>query len=179
MRDMAVLGCTQPAGVSRNGAGMTGPLLTTKLFIPRPKTGTLVRSRVSDLLDQCMAAKLTLISAQAGFGKTTAIANWVHQRCAPGVVAWLSLDAGDAQPATFWTYVVTALSPSNPDLGADVLPLLENSASPTQAALTELLNRLADLEHDVVLVLDDYHLVDSPDIAEGVDFLLTHLPPRA
>ncbi|SES48990.1 LuxR family transcriptional regulator, maltose regulon positive regulatory protein [Pedococcus cremeus] len=158
---------------------MTGPLLTTKMFVPRPKAGTLVRARVSDLLDQGVSTKLTLVAAQAGFGKTTALANWVHQRCAPGLVAWLSLDSGDTDPATFWTYVVTALSATNPDIGSGVLPLLEGAGRPTPAMLTELLNRLAELEHDVVLVLDDYHLADGPDIAEAVTFLLTHLPPQA
>jgi LuxR family maltose regulon positive regulatory protein len=157
---------------------MSGPLLTTKFFIPQPKAGTLVRPRVSDLLDQGTQAKLTLVSAQAGFGKTTALATWVHQRSEPGLVAWLSLDAADTHPGTFWAYVVTALSAADPELSANVLPLLESSTSPTQAALTELLNGLAELEHPVVLVLDDYHLVDSSDIAEGVAFLLAHLPPH-
>jgi LuxR family maltose regulon positive regulatory protein len=158
---------------------MSGPLLTTKMFVPRPKPGTLVRARVSDLLDHSLSTKLTLVAAQAGFGKTTALANWVHQRCAPGLVAWLSLDSGDTHPATFWTYVVTALSATNPDIGAGVLPLLEGAGRPTPAMLTELLNRLAELDHDLVLVLDDYHLADGPDIAEAVTFLLTHLPPQA
>jgi LuxR family maltose regulon positive regulatory protein len=158
---------------------MSGPLLTTKFFIPPPKPGTLLRARVSDLLDQGRGTKLTLVSAQAGFGKTTALANWVHHRCEPGLVAWLSLDAGDTNPGTFWTYVVTTLAGPIPDLRANVLPLLESSATSPQAALTELVNRLAELEHDVVLVLDDYHLVDNPDIADGVAFLLTHLPPHA
>ena len=158
---------------------MSGPLLTTKLFVPRPRAGTLVRARVSDLLDRGAATKLTLVSAQAGFGKSTAIANWVHQRTDPGVVAWLSLDSGDTHPPTFWTYAVTALSAAHPDVGTGVLPLLEGQGTPTEAALTELLNRLAELDHDVVLVLDDYHLADSPDIADGLAFLLTHLPPQA
>lgn len=65
-----------------------------------------MRARVSDLLDQGAATRLTLVSAQAGFGKTTAIVNWVHQRSSPGLVAWVSLDPGDHRPATFWPYVV-------------------------------------------------------------------------
>ena len=73
---------------------MSGPLLSTKLFIPRPKAGTLVRSRVSDLLDQGTSTKLTVVSAQAGFGKTTAVANWVHQRTAPGVVGSIASGTG-------------------------------------------------------------------------------------
>lgn len=175
-------GCSTLHTASRgiaNGARMPGPLLTIKMFVPRPKAGTLVRGRVSDLLDQGLSTKLTLVSAQAGFGKTTAVANWVHQRCAPGLVAWLSLDSGDVHPATFWTYVVTALSATNPDIGTGVLPLLEGAGKPTPAMLTELLNRLAELDHDVALVLDDYHLADGPDIAEAVTFLLAHLPPQA
>ncbi|WP_270889958.1 LuxR C-terminal-related transcriptional regulator [Pedococcus sp. 5OH_020] len=158
---------------------MSGPLLTTKLFIPRPKAGTLVRARVSGLLDHGMSMKLTLVSAQAGFGKTTAIANWVHQRSIPGLVSWLSLDAGESDPRMFWAYVVSALSAANPDIGTELMPLLQVGGAPAPAMLTELLNRLADVERDVVLVLDDYHLVDSPDLADGVAFFLEHLPPQA
>ncbi|WP_323102166.1 LuxR C-terminal-related transcriptional regulator [Intrasporangium sp. YIM S08009] len=157
---------------------MTGPLLSSKLYVPGPRAGALERARVSDLLDRGTTTKLTLVSAQAGFGKTTAIANWVQHRSAPGGVAWLSLDPGDAVPDGFWTYVATALSGVDPDLAAGVAPLLAAGAA-LPAVLTELLNRLADLDHDLVLVLDDYHLVDGPEIADGLAFVLAHLPPHA
>jgi LuxR family maltose regulon positive regulatory protein len=158
---------------------MAGPLLNTKFFIPRPRTSTVDRPRVSDLLDQGAKAKLTVLSAQAGFGKTTAIANWVHQGPGPESVSWVSLESTDTDPDTFWTYVVTALAKQVPAITDSVLPLLGAAKAPHTAALTELLNRLAEASHEVYLVLDDYHLAETPDVAEGMTFLLGNLPPQA
>ncbi len=158
---------------------MAGPLLSTKFFIPRPRTSTVVRPRVSELLDHGATMRLTLLSAQAGFGKTSAIADWVHQGPGTGPVSWVSLDATDTDPETFWTYVVTALAKQLPDVTDTVLPLLGVGEVPSQAALTELLNRLAEATHEVYLVLDDYHLVDAPDLAAGMTFFLDNLPPQA
>jgi LuxR family maltose regulon positive regulatory protein len=158
---------------------MAGHLLSTKLFIPRPRTGTVDRPRVSELLNKGARTKLTLLSAQAGFGKTTAIANWVHEGPGPESVCWVSLDATDTEPDTFWTYVVTALAKQMPDISEGVLPLLGAAKGPSRAALTELLNRLAEAPHEVYLVLDDYHLVESPDLATGLTFLISNLPPHA
>ena len=83
------------------------------------RAGTVDRPRVSELLDRGAQTKLTLVSAQAGFGKTTAIANWVHQGPGPEPRRWVSLESTDAQPDMFWTYVVTALAPLVPDLADD------------------------------------------------------------
>lgn len=157
---------------------MPGPLLSTKLFIPHARTGTVARPRVTALLDAGAQTRLTLVSAQAGFGKTTAIATWVHQGPGTDHVAWVSLEPSDAQPDVFWTYVVTALAPLVPDLADGVLPLLNGSGPPMSAVLTEVVNRLADSTEPVVLILDDYHLVDSAPIAQGMTFLLTNLPPH-
>lgn len=158
---------------------MAGHLLSTKLFIPRPRTGTVDRPRVGELLTQGAKTKLTVLSAQAGFGKTTAIANWVHQGPGPQAVSWVSLDATDADPDSFWTYVVTALAKQIPGVTESVLPVLGAAKAPSAAALTELLNRLAEAPHEVYLVLDDYHLVDAPALAAGMTFLLNNLPPQA
>jgi LuxR family maltose regulon positive regulatory protein len=118
------------------------------------------------------------VSAPAGFGKTTLLADWFHE--ADGAdrrVAWLSLDASDHEPASFWTYVVTALQAAVPGVGASALELI-SSPMPTDLVLTTLLNELAAAPGDVWLVLDDYHLVDSREVSEGMTFLLTHLPPH-
>ena len=93
-------------------------------------------------------------------------------------MAWLSLDQGDRQPATFWTYVITALQTAVPGVGADVLPLLQSAQPPIETVLVSVLNELAATPNEVVLVLDDYHLVDGPDIRDGMTFLLEHLPPH-
>ena len=93
-------------------------------------------------------------------------------------MAWLSLDQRDRQPATFWTYVITALQTAVPGVGADVLPLLQSAQPPIETVLTTLLNELAAAPNEVWLVLDDYHLVDGPDVRDGMAFLLEHLPPH-
>ena len=93
-------------------------------------------------------------------------------------MAWLSLDQSDRQPATFWTYVITALQTAVPGIGADVLPLLQSAQPPIETVLAAVLNELAAAPNDVDLVLDDYHLVDGPDLRDGMTFLLEHLPPH-
>ena len=93
-------------------------------------------------------------------------------------MAWLSLDQSDRQPATFWTYVITALQTAVPGVGADVLPLLQSAQPPIETVLAAVLNELAATPNEVVLVLDDYHLVDGPDLRDGMTFLLEHLPPH-
>ena len=156
---------------------MPTPLLRTKLFVPRPPDGSLPRPRVLELLRRGANGKLTLVSAQAGFGKTTAIATWAQAQ-APRPVAWVSLDADDADEQTFWTYVVSALAEQLADVREGVLPLLTRPGPPLAAVVTELVNRLADVPDEVVLVLDDYHLVDGPAVSEGMTFFVEHLPPH-
>jgi LuxR family maltose regulon positive regulatory protein len=161
---------------------MSTPLLETKLFLPRPRRGLVPRPRLRERLQRGLAAKLMLVSAPAGFGKTTVLVDWMAAVSASGDVvtstAWLSLDAGDNDPATFWTYVIAALRTVNPDVGADALGLLqEPQPPPVQVVLTTLLNDLGAAEADVVLLLDDYHVIDSPEVRAGMEYLLEHLPP--
>ncbi|WP_242511680.1 LuxR C-terminal-related transcriptional regulator [Pengzhenrongella frigida] len=123
--------------------------------------------------------RLTLVSAPAGFGKTTLLADWLTD--APGgdrCVAWLSVDASDSEPASFWTYVATALQGAVPAVGSAALDLIGTSPLPTELVLTTLLNDLADTPTEVWLVLDDYHLADNHDVGHGMAFLLEHLPPH-
>jgi LuxR family maltose regulon positive regulatory protein len=119
------------------------------------------------------------VSAPAGFGKTTLLAGWLGET--PGddrSVAWLSLDPTDNDPASFWTYVVTALQTAVPGVGSSALELIASSPLPTEQVLTTVLNELAAAPGDIWLVLDDYHVVDSHDVRDGMAFLLEHLPPH-
>jgi LuxR family maltose regulon positive regulatory protein len=159
---------------------MAGPLLETKFHVPRVRRGLLPRPRLTERLGRAAESALTLVSAPAGFGKTTALAEWLSTGPdGARSVAWLSLDARDNDPALFWTYVVTALQGAEPTVGTGALALLRSARSSTEAVLSSLLNDLAGLPHDVVLVLDDYHLVVARDVQDGMAFLLAHLPPQA
>ena len=157
---------------------MASPLVETKLFIPRPRRRMVARPRLSGRLSRGSDARLTLISAPAGFGKTTLLTAWLDAAATDWSVAWLSLDQSDRQPATFWTYVITALQTAVPGIGADALPLLQSAQPPIETVIVAVLNELAATPNDVVLVLDDYHLVDGPDLRDGMAFLLEHLPPH-
>ena len=162
---------------------MSTPLLETKLYLPRPRRGLVPRPRLQDRLHRGLASRLMLVSAPAGFGKTTLLVDWMATVSASADAttgaAWLSLDAGDNDPARFWTYVVAALRTVMPGIGADALGLLQESQPPpAQVVLTTLLNDLGAADVDVVLVLDDYHVIDSPDVQAGMEFLLDHLPHR-
>ncbi len=157
-----------------------GPLLETKFYVPKLRRGVVARPRLSERLSRGAESKLTLISAPAGFGKTTLVAEWLA--AAPAgrpSVAWLSLDQADNQLVTFWTYLITALQTAAPGTGARALSLLqEPQPPPIETVLAPLLNELGALSNDIVLVLDDEHLVDAPEIQGGMAFLLEHLPPR-
>ena len=158
-------------------------LLDTKLFLPLSPRGLVPRARLRERLDRGATSTLMLVSAPAGFGKSTLLAEWLaagpaaptDERCP----AWVSLDPGDNQPATFWTYLVSALRSVAPGVGADALALLqEPPPAPITTVLTTLINDLGGLDRDVVLVLDDYHLVDAAEVQQGMEFLLDHVPPR-
>jgi LuxR family maltose regulon positive regulatory protein len=155
-------------------------LLETKLYIPKLRHSLVVRPRLIERLSRGAESKLTLISAPAGFGKTTVLAEWLAAVPAGGPsAAWLSLDPGDAGPASFWTYVIAALQTVVPEVGAAALSLLQASRPPPiEAVLAPLLNELSAVSNDIVLVLDDYHVVDAPDVQGGMAFLLEHLPPH-
>ena len=158
---------------------MTHPLIATKLYVPKLRRGLVARPRLLERMRNGAEARLTLVSAPAGFGKTTVLAAWLYEASAEGrCVAWLSLDAADNEPASFWTYVVTAVQGAVPGVGASALELLASSPVPTELVLTTLLNELAAAPGEVWLVLDDYHLVDNHEVNEGLAFLLEHLPSQ-
>ena len=103
---------------------MANSLVQTKFYLPRPRRSLIARPRLSELLNRDSDARLTLISAPAGFGKTTLLTAWLAAMAETRAVAWLSLDESDRQPATFWTYVITALQKAVPGVGADTLRIL-------------------------------------------------------
>jgi LuxR family maltose regulon positive regulatory protein len=159
---------------------MPGPLLETKFFVPRRRRGVVPRTRLSQRLDSTGEAKLTLVAAPAGFGKTTLLADWLAAGPPDGATAaWLSLDQSDDDPASFWTYLITALQTVVPEIGSDALALLQSARpSPIEVVLATVLNEVGAIRGDVVLVLDDYHLLEAHDIHAGMAYLLDHLPPR-
>ena len=158
---------------------MASPLLDTKFYAPRHRSGLVARALLAERLDQGLRTKLTLVSAPAGFGKSTLVAEWLPAVSAAGsVAAWLSLDPSDNHPAAFWTHVIFALQKVAPGVGADALSLLERSDPAVEIVLAPLLNDLNALTTDVVLVLDDYHVVDAPQVQAGMAFVLDHLPAQ-
>ncbi len=154
------------------------PLLTTKLHPPRPRGRLVSRSHLIERLQQGMESALTLISAPAGFGKTTLLAQWLAESGTP--VAWLSLDVEDNDPVRFLTYLLAALQIPLSDLSMTVLSLLEAARkTPLESVFTVLTNDLMDREiPDFALVLDDYHVITTPVIHQALIFLVSHLPPH-
>lgn len=152
-------------------------LLTTKLFIPQSRSDLVSRPRLARQMNDGLQGKLTLVSAPAGFGKTTLVSEWVTQY--KGLVAWLSLDKEENDPRRFLTYFVAALQTVLPEIGAGMSDMLQSSQPPpTEALLTALLNEIATVSDNFVLVLDDYHVIDSESVDQALTFLLEHLPPQ-
>lgn len=178
------------------------PLLQTKLSIPPPRSNLVPRQRLTELLDAGQRRKLTLISAPPGFGKTTLVSNWIYQLDEPGGqasapeefhpsslelplprVAWVSLDEQDNDPARFWQYVIAALQNLNAALGEHLPGAFQASQPPPlEAILTLLINNLAayqpasDQLLPLLLILDDYHVITSDAIHDGLNFLIDHQP---
>ncbi|MCC6958110.1 MAG: hypothetical protein IT316_15015, partial [Anaerolineales bacterium] len=158
---------------------MPAPILATKLYIPSPSPDIVSRPRLVERLNEGLArrCKLSLISAPAGFGKTTLVSEWIAGCERPA--AWLSLDEGDSDPARFLTYLIAALQTIAPDIGTGALTALQSPQPPsTEAILTVLLNDIAALSEGFILVLDDYHLIDSEPIDRALTFLLDHQPAQ-
>ncbi len=185
------------------------PLLRTKLYIPPPRRDQVPRPHLIERLDAGLRRKLTLVSAPAGFGKTTLVSSWLDHLArgqeefsfsprhpptptpphlcpsappppgTPAQVAWLSLDDADNDPVRFLAYFVAALQTTEANLGKGALGVLQSpQPPPTEAALTAVINDVAALPERIILVLDDYHLIESQPIHDALTFLLEHLPPQ-
>jgi LuxR family maltose regulon positive regulatory protein len=151
------------------------PLLATKVHPPRRRRTLVARPRLDVLAARSRQRALTLVSAPAGFGKTTLVAEWF---AGAGGTAWLSLDPRDDDPVVFWTYVVASLDAAAPELSSNAARLLQSPGAPLDAVVSTLINDLETAAQDLVLVLDDYHLIESAEIHESVGFLIEHLPPQ-
>ncbi len=160
---------------------MTIPLLRTKFYVPPLQPGFVHRPRLTNLINESLARKLTLVSAPPGFGKTTLLGEWIptSQRC----VVWLSVEEADNDPIRFWSYFIAALQTLQEDLAGDSQTFLHaegQQAKPVQfeTVLTALLNDISEFPDEFAFVLDDYHRINNPAIHQGTAFLLDHLPPR-
>jgi LuxR family maltose regulon positive regulatory protein len=163
---------------------MATPILVTKLFIPSARQELVSRPHLIEQLNQGLVRKLTLVSAPAGFGKTTLVSHWLQniQETQAVKVAWLSLDEEDNDPNRFLTYFISALNkacgPEKP-LGTGALRILQSPQPPDATdILAMLINELAESEDQFVLVLDDYHLIEDKTIDQAISFLLDNLPPQ-
>ncbi len=177
---------------------MTAPLLTTKLYIPPPRASRVARPHLLDRLDEGLrpGGRLILLSAPAGFGKTSLLAEWIaHKRADEDRFCWLALDEGDNDPPRFLRYLIAALQTASPSSGEAALALLQAPVGAeglvsTEAVLNALLNDLAASTQFVpqpapqpvrslCLVLDDYHVIESPEVHAAVSYLIDYLPPCA
>ncbi|WP_127584620.1 LuxR C-terminal-related transcriptional regulator [Paenibacillus koleovorans] len=156
---------------------MNPSILATKLYIPASRTQVVPRQRLIDRLNENPNRKLTLISASAGFGKTTLVSEWAASCGMP--VAWLSLDEGDQDSSRFLAHLVAALQTVAPPIGAGAIQAIQSPQPPTtESMLTSLLNELSALPYRMLLVLDDYHVLEANWIDHAIGFLLEHLPPQ-
>jgi LuxR family maltose regulon positive regulatory protein len=152
-------------------------LLITKLFIPPTRPIIVPRPRLIERLSTGLHRKLTLISAPAGFGKTTLVSEWVAGCERPA--AWLSLDEGDNDPTRFLAYFVAALQTIAANIGEGLLAVLQSpQPPPTESILTALINEITTIPDNFILVLDDYHVIDTKPVDNALTFLLEHLPQQ-
>ena len=160
-----------------SGTLLGDQLITTKFYVPSLKAELVARRRLTERLNQGVKGRLTLISAPAGFGKTTLLGEWSLQSELP--IAWVSLDDGDNDLGRFLTYLVAALGNIRTGVGQDVLePLHSPQPPPIESILTTLVNEITALPEDFAVVLDDYHAIEAQPVHDAVIFLLEHLPPQ-
>jgi LuxR family transcriptional regulator, maltose regulon positive regulatory protein len=156
---------------------MNSTLLKTKLYRPLVRPEIVSRPYLMRQLDEGFNSKLTVVSAPAGYGKTTLVSAWASECKCP--VAWLSLDNEDNDPVRFLIYVIAALQTTKPNLGQEILSVLQ-SAQPLAIInlLPELINQLDDIQAHFTLILDDYHSIVSPEIHKAITFIIDHQPPK-
>lgn len=152
------------------------PLIATKFHIPPARTDFIARPRLRAILEAGSRGALTLVSAPPGFGKSSLVADWIHS-CDELRPAWLSLDESDNQSVIFWRYSVAALQGRESEIGETVLAMLSAPQPPDlETILATLINELAAMDKPLSLVIDDYHLIQSPDIHNSLNFFLDHQP---
>lgn len=150
-------------------------MLLTKLHIPSASQNIVHRPQLYEKLDTGLTRKLILISAPAGFGKTTVVSDWIHQQKIP--TAWISLDKGDNDPVEFLNYIISGIQGIHKSFGAGALGLLNSPNRPSGKSIAGLLiNEILQLTQNFLLVLDDFHVVESGEILELTAYLLEHIP---
>jgi LuxR family transcriptional regulator, maltose regulon positive regulatory protein len=163
---------------------MPAPLLRTKFYIPPPQPRLVARPRLLDKLAGAFrpGVRLVLISAPAGYGKTTLLSDWIadlQRSASPVQFCWLSLDAEDNDLYRFWRYLIAALQTVNPSVGIDLMEQLASSPPPPiPQLLVMLINDLAALPAPLALVLDDFHVIENKAVQESLAYLLEHLPEK-
>lgn len=156
-------------------------LVQTKLLVPRARRELVPRGRLDAILRGASSGALTVVSAPAGFGKTTLLCELATRLARTGgrhAIAWVSLDERDVDRRRFWSYVLHAVERTSPGAAASALDVLESATGSLESAIVALVNELSVHPGDVTLVLDDYHLVDGPEVGNDVAFLLDHRPPQ-
>jgi LuxR family maltose regulon positive regulatory protein len=153
------------------------PVLISKLQVLTVHSSVISRQRLVERLDESINKKLTLVAAQAGFGKTTLLCDWIHQRDVP--TSWFSVESSDSDPLQFLTYLIAALQNIDKNIGLTALDLLKSpELPPLPSILTALINSITHVSENFILVLDDYHLANAQPINTVLTFLLDHLPPQ-
>ena len=158
---------------------MASLLITTKLYVPKPRQGLVSRPALLERISEGISEKLTLISASSGYGKTTLMAEWLSERGKNYPVGWYSLDEEDNDPARFLSYLIAALQNVQEGLGQDSSAMLQGAQNPSDTSILSLLiNELSVVPFDFALVLEDYHVIELREIHQAVVFLLEHLPQK-
>jgi LuxR family maltose regulon positive regulatory protein len=158
---------------------MTIPIISTKLHIPPLPQNMVSRASLTDRLDAGYQGKFVLVSAPAGFGKTALLAEWAHRCSQVCQVCWVHLDESDNEPLRFVSYLIAALQTHHKNLGEAALSGLHAMPpAPIEAVLTSLVNEIDSSAGDLILILDDYHLIETPAIHSATEFLIKHLPPQ-
>ncbi len=156
---------------------MPDELLRTKLFIPSPRLDFVPRPRLIQRLAAGLQGKLTLLSAPAGFGKTTLLSEVISTL--NHTVAWVSLDKEDNDPVRFWSYFIAAIQTVHAGVGKNALSALQASQIPhIESILTSLINETAEMPEDINIVLDDYHMIEAEPVQSATAFLLEHMPSQ-
>jgi LuxR family transcriptional regulator, maltose regulon positive regulatory protein len=160
---------------ARSDADLPPPIAEAKLAAPRLRANAVPRPRILDALDGVREAAVALVAAPPGYGKTTVVRTWCAQREA--AVAWVTLDAGDNDPIRLWSYVATAVDRIRNGLGRGALQRLMLHGGSIEFAVDELMNALTTVDRELVVVLDDLHVVTDRECLSSIDYALARLPP--
>ena len=177
---MTGTGAAEPAGGRVAAGGGVDSFLEAKLHWPPPRERWVERARLLDLLDRAASCQVILVAAPAGYGKSTLVAQWLASDRRTPAAAWVSLDSGDNDPGRLWTHVAAALERAGCVLADDLAAFMAaNSGDVMTYVLPTLVNALAAMREDIVILLDDFHFVNDPACHDQVEFFIEHLPRQA